>query len=92
MTSKRRGNINLVSFICLSFLVISFSKQLLIIYFIQPFYRNFASKIKGLSQLTHSCSSVAIKRFKRLLCIIMCINVGGSSVSVKLLPDMYFSY
>ena len=32
MTSKRRENINLVSFICLSFLVISFSKQLLIIY------------------------------------------------------------
>ena len=31
MTSKRRENINLVSFICLSFLVISFSKQLLII-------------------------------------------------------------
>ena len=30
MTSKRRENINLVSFICLSFLVISFSKQLLI--------------------------------------------------------------
>ena len=29
MTSKRRENINLVSFICLSFLVISFSKQLL---------------------------------------------------------------
>ena len=28
MTSKRRENINLVSFICLSFLVISFSKQL----------------------------------------------------------------
>ena len=27
MTSKRRENINLVSFICLSFLVISFSKQ-----------------------------------------------------------------
>ena len=32
MTSKRRENINLVSFICLSFLVISFSKQLLIKY------------------------------------------------------------
>ena len=32
MTSKRRENINLVSFICLSFLVISFSKQLLIIF------------------------------------------------------------
>ena len=31
MTSKRRENINLVSFICLSFLVISFSKQLIII-------------------------------------------------------------
>ena len=31
MTSKRRENINLVSFICLSFLVVSFSKQLLII-------------------------------------------------------------
>ena len=31
MTSKCRENINLVSFICLSFLVISFSKQLLII-------------------------------------------------------------
>ena len=30
MTSKRGENINLVSFICLSFLVISFSKQLLI--------------------------------------------------------------
>ena len=30
MTSKHRENINLVSFICLSFLVISFSKQLLI--------------------------------------------------------------
>ena len=30
MTSKSRENINLVSFICLSFLVISFSKQLLI--------------------------------------------------------------
>ena len=30
MTSKRRENINLVSFICLSFLVISLSKQLLI--------------------------------------------------------------
>ena len=29
MTSKRRENINLVSFICFSFLVISFSKQLL---------------------------------------------------------------
>ena len=29
MTSKRLENINLVSFICLSFLVISFSKQLL---------------------------------------------------------------
>ena len=29
MTSKRRENINLVSFICLSFLVTSFSKQLL---------------------------------------------------------------
>ena len=29
MTSKRRENTNLVSFICLSFLVISFSKQLL---------------------------------------------------------------
>ena len=29
MTSKRRENVNLVSFICLSFLVISFSKQLL---------------------------------------------------------------
>ena len=29
MTSKRRENINLVSFICLSLLVISFSKQLL---------------------------------------------------------------
>ena len=28
MTSKRRENINLVSFICLSFLVISFSKQI----------------------------------------------------------------
>ena len=27
MTSKRRENINLVSFICLSFLVVSFSKQ-----------------------------------------------------------------
>ena len=34
MTSKRRENINLVSFICLSFLVISFSKQLLIKYLI----------------------------------------------------------
>ena len=34
MTSKRRENINLVSFICLSFLVISFSKQLLIKYFL----------------------------------------------------------
>ena len=32
MTSKRRENINLVSFICFSFLVISFSKQLLIKY------------------------------------------------------------
>ena len=44
-------------------------------------YRNFVSnfksikinktqkKIKGLSELNHSCSSVAIKRFKRLLCI-----------------------
>ena len=32
MTSKRSENINLVSFICLSFLVISFSKQLLIKY------------------------------------------------------------
>ena len=30
MTSKRRENINLVSFICFSFFVISFSKQLLI--------------------------------------------------------------
>ena len=30
MTSKRRENKNLVSFICFSFLVISFSKQLLI--------------------------------------------------------------
>ena len=29
MTSKCRENVNLVSFICLSFLVISFSKQLL---------------------------------------------------------------
>ena len=29
MTSKRRENINLVSFICLSFLFTSFSKQLL---------------------------------------------------------------
>ena len=28
MTSKRRENKNLVSFICFSFLVISFSKQL----------------------------------------------------------------
>ena len=34
MTLKRRENINLVSFICLSFLVISISKQLLIIYLI----------------------------------------------------------
>ena len=32
MTSKRHENINLVSFICFSFLVISFSKQLLIKY------------------------------------------------------------
>ena len=30
MTSKRRENINLVSFICFSFLVISFSKQLFV--------------------------------------------------------------
>ena len=37
MTSKRRENINLVSFICLSFLVISFSKQLLIKYLISRF-------------------------------------------------------
>ena len=34
MTSKHRENINLVSFICLSFLVISFSKQLLIKYLV----------------------------------------------------------
>ena len=33
MTSKGRENINLVSFICLSFLVISFSKQLNILWF-----------------------------------------------------------
>ena len=32
MTSKRRENKNLVSFICFSFLVITFSKQLLIKY------------------------------------------------------------
>ena len=32
MTSKHRENINLVSFICFSFLVISFSKQLLNIF------------------------------------------------------------
>ena len=37
MTSKRRENINLVRFICLSFLVISFSKQLLIKYLISRF-------------------------------------------------------
>ena len=33
MTWKCRENINLVSFICLSFLVVSFSKQLLTLYF-----------------------------------------------------------
>ena len=35
MTSKRRGNKNLVSFRCFSFLVISFSKQLLINYWLK---------------------------------------------------------
>ena len=38
MTSKRRENKNLVSFICFSFLVISFSKQLLIYYLLFIFY------------------------------------------------------
>ena len=40
MTSKRRENINLVSFICLSFLVISFSKQLHILFNMQNEFAN----------------------------------------------------
>ena len=38
MTSKRRENINLVSFICLSFLVISFSKQLIKIITVEKYF------------------------------------------------------
>jgi len=34
----------------------------------------------------------AMKWFKCLLSITMFINVGGTSISVKLLPDMYLSY
>ena len=42
MTSKRSENINLVSFICLSFLVVSFSKQLLIKYCLSIIFKHFS--------------------------------------------------